>query len=278
MRALAGVIGAVVSAALLAWPSAAQACGGFFCNNVPIDQSGEEIIFDIQNGKVEAHVSISYQGEAKDFSWVIPVHGVPTLKVGAPQFFQYVRNATQPTFQLQYDEGGTCNAFWKFGPQYEAAADAGGTPTSNGVQVLSEGQVGPYDSAVVAADDNAALAKWLSDNGYTLADPNVLEPYVGQGFNFLALKLQQNKTVGELRPVVISFGGDPLMAMGDPAFAAARFDELDLLVSLDCRMTATGQMADYVIATSQPFERHEISIPGDSAYPSAKDSGCPLTK
>jgi len=66
---------------------------------------------------------------------------------------------------------------------------------------------------------------------------------------------------------LISFGGDPLMAMGDPAFAAAGFDKLELLVSLDCRMNATGEASHYVIATSQPFERHEISVPGDSAYP-----------
>ena len=66
---------------------------------------------------------------------------------------------------------------------------------------------------------------------------------------------------------LVSFGGDPLMAMGDPEFARAGFEKLDLLVSLDCRMNATGEMADYVIGTSQPFERHEISVPGDSSYP-----------
>jgi len=66
---------------------------------------------------------------------------------------------------------------------------------------------------------------------------------------------------------LIAFGGDPLKAVGDPAFAKAGFDKLDLLVSLDCRMNATAEASDYVIATSQPFERHEISIPGDSSYP-----------
>jgi anaerobic selenocysteine-containing dehydrogenase len=66
---------------------------------------------------------------------------------------------------------------------------------------------------------------------------------------------------------LISFGGDPLMAVGDPAVAAPAFEQLDLLVSLDCRMNETGRKADYVIASSQQFERHEISIPGDSLYP-----------
>lgn len=67
---------------------------------------------------------------------------------------------------------------------------------------------------------------------------------------------------------LICFGGDPLVAMGDPAFALPAFEELDLLVSLDCRLNETAKVADYVVASSQPFERHEISIPGDALYPS----------
>ena len=66
---------------------------------------------------------------------------------------------------------------------------------------------------------------------------------------------------------LISFGGDPLMAMGDPAFAKRAFERLDLMVSLDCRMNETCKVSDYVIATSQPFERHEITVPGDSLWP-----------
>lgn len=66
---------------------------------------------------------------------------------------------------------------------------------------------------------------------------------------------------------LINFGGDPLVGMGDPAFAEPAFEQLDLLVSLDCRMNETGRRSHYVIATSQPFERHEISIPGDALWP-----------
>jgi anaerobic selenocysteine-containing dehydrogenase len=66
---------------------------------------------------------------------------------------------------------------------------------------------------------------------------------------------------------LISFGGDPLMAMGDPMVAKPAFEQLDLLVSLDCRLNETGKLADYVIAASQPFERHEITVPGDSLFP-----------
>ena len=68
---------------------------------------------------------------------------------------------------------------------------------------------------------------------------------------------------------LISFGGDPLKAMGDPAFAKEAFDKLDLLVSLDVRMNQTCKVSDYVIATTTPFERAEISVPGDALYPEA---------
>ncbi len=68
---------------------------------------------------------------------------------------------------------------------------------------------------------------------------------------------------------LICFGGDPLMALGDPAVAAKAFGHLDLLVSLDCRQNETGKVAEYVLATSQPFERPELSVSGDGMFPEA---------
>jgi anaerobic selenocysteine-containing dehydrogenase len=68
---------------------------------------------------------------------------------------------------------------------------------------------------------------------------------------------------------LISFGGDPLVAMGDPAVALPAFEHLDLLVALDCRLNETAKRADYVVACSQGFERHDITVPGDGLFPEA---------
>ncbi len=68
---------------------------------------------------------------------------------------------------------------------------------------------------------------------------------------------------------LICFGGDPLRALGDPHVALAAFEHLDLLVSLDCRMNETGKLSHYVFATSQPFERPELSTSGDGMFPEA---------
>jgi anaerobic selenocysteine-containing dehydrogenase len=68
---------------------------------------------------------------------------------------------------------------------------------------------------------------------------------------------------------LICFGGDPLRALGDPDLAKAAFEQLDLLVSLDCRINETGKLSHYIFATSQPFERPELSMSGDGMFPEA---------
>lgn len=68
---------------------------------------------------------------------------------------------------------------------------------------------------------------------------------------------------------LIVFGGNPMMGLGDPERVIPAFEALDLMVVVDPRMNESAEFADYVIATSQPFERHDISIPGDSLYPKA---------
>ena len=66
---------------------------------------------------------------------------------------------------------------------------------------------------------------------------------------------------------LINFGGNPLMALGDPTRAIPAFEHLELLVSLDPRMNETARLSHYAIGSTQPFERHDISIPGDALFP-----------
>jgi anaerobic selenocysteine-containing dehydrogenase len=68
---------------------------------------------------------------------------------------------------------------------------------------------------------------------------------------------------------LIVFGGNPVMALGDPDRAVPAFEDLELLVALDARMNETAALGHYVIATSQHFERHDVSIAADAIYPEA---------
>ena len=191
----AAVLGALLTVGLLAAPRA-EACGGFFCSQAPIDQAGERIVFGVRDNTVEAHIQIQYQGEAEKFSWVVPMPAFPVLDVGSPMIFSYLDGRTQARFTLDWQN--RCTGDGRGGGVFEDVAD--GPPSApspvegGGVVVVSQSEVGPYDAAILQADQATALRDWLVDNGYDLTPQGAqaLEPYVGQGLYFLALKLQNS--------------------------------------------------------------------------------------
>ncbi|MCA9697067.1 MAG: hypothetical protein KC431_06060, partial [Myxococcales bacterium] len=75
---LISLISALAAVPLLVAPAEAEACGGTFCDNgpmsMPVDQTGENILFVINDTNVEAHIQIQYDpdADADKFAWVIP--------------------------------------------------------------------------------------------------------------------------------------------------------------------------------------------------------------
>ncbi len=63
---------------------------------------------------------------------------------------------------------------------------------------------------------------------------------------------------------LICIGGNPIKAIPDVEFTTAAFEELDLLVTIDPRMSETCEASDYVIGTSLPYERHDFTGMYDS--------------
>ncbi len=206
-------------AASLAW-----ACGGFFCQLVPIDQAGEQIIFRQDGNKVTAIVLIQYEGDAEDFSWVLPVPGVPEFELASDLVFPSLEQATRPQFVLSY-EGQECFDEGDGFAQADSAAggDAGPGDTDDGVEILQEEVVGPFDLQLVSSDDPQAMATWLDDNGYDLTErgSDLIGPYVEEGMNFVALKLRQGQGVGDIQPLKIAYeSASPMIPLRLTAVAA----------------------------------------------------------
>ena len=61
-------------------------------------------------------------------------------------------------------------------------------------------------------------------------------------------------------------GGNPVMAMGDPEITVPAFESLDLMITLDARMTDTAKLSHYVVAPTLPYERHDITMINDTSY------------
>jgi len=217
------VVLASVAVALLSAQEAA-ACGGFFCQLIPIDQAGEQIIFRQEGDQVTAVVLIQYEGEAEDFSWVVPVPGIPQLSTGSDLLFAPLELATRPQFVLE-TTGAACPQ-----PRNDLDFTGGfGGPSvapgaeDDGVDILETLAVGPFDVQIVSSDDAEALATWLADNNYDLTDRGreLIEPYVTEGMNFVALKLRQDQGVGDIEPLIMHYKSDqPMIPIRLTAVAA----------------------------------------------------------
>ena len=204
--------------ALVAQAAPAAACGGFFCQNVPVDQTGEQILFAVEGDQVEAQVQIQYQGAAADFSWVVPTPSLPEVGVSSSTVFSRLAGSTGVRFQLDWDTVNGCYP-WMFEGDASAGGGppnaGGGTPTDGGVTVVQQSQVGPFDYTILQATSLDPLLTWLADNDYNVpaAAGALLEPYVlmGDSMHFVAFKLQKDREVGDIQPVTLRYQDDQPM-------------------------------------------------------------------
>lgn len=201
--------------AVATWAGRAEACGCFAPPDptVPVVQAGERILFATANGHVTAHIQIQYAGDAKDFGWLLPVPSVPTLKVGTEELFTQLIATTQPRYFVNVKATGNCASFFGGGPPLASAGrsvDSAADGEGSGSPLVIQSQIGPYDYAVLKADNKDAMLGWLAANRYFVpgGTDTVVGPYIRPGSYFLALKLQSGKSAGDIQPIVLDYPSD----------------------------------------------------------------------
>ncbi|MBX2797599.1 MAG: DUF2330 domain-containing protein [Myxococcales bacterium] len=200
----------------------AAACGGLFCNQLlPVVQNAERIVFDVdeQTGTVDVHVQIFYEGPAEAFAWVVPVPADPELFASTSLLFDQLAAQTRPVFQLSRVIEGRCRTSgldlggglqsYDQAPGQLPAIDVGG----GGVEIVSQGQVGVFDTIVLKAEGEEALLAFLQDNDYDVPAElgPVLAPYIGVDAHFVALKLSSDQDAGDITPIAMRYRSDRAM-------------------------------------------------------------------
>jgi hypothetical protein len=228
------VSGGLIAAclALTFVPRAAQACGGTFCDNgpqpMPVDQTGESILFWIDRSgaepHTEAHIQIQYEGDAERFAWIIPVGEVPEVLVGSQALFDNMLTATVPTFSSSTIIVGDCDEPESVGcgglrgiepDEIDIAGEdgfggeTGGDGDGDGPQILDRGFAGAFEYVTLTGDNVQEVVDWLEQNGYAQDDeaPPILDEYLQEGFVFVAVKLQSGAGVDEIHPLAIRYPG-----------------------------------------------------------------------
>src|SRR5688500_9847451 len=215
-----------LAVALLAFaPRAAEACGGCFGPpTTPTEVTGHRMAFAISETQTVLWDQFEYQGSPEDFSWVLPVRPGAYVELAEGAWLSSLDAFTSTTVipprlscaSGSPDGGCGCGAGADESADLKAQGDSGSVNSNGGVTVVRRERVGPYDTVVLRSDEPDALRDWLGDNGYAVPEEiePVIDAYVEEGNDFLALRLAPEVGVAQMEPVrVITPGGDYLLPL-----------------------------------------------------------------
>ena len=192
----------VLTAAAVLPPAPADACAVFVepGENPPV--LGHNMILSLGKSQTTLWDQFTYAGDPASFGWILPTKGTVTVGLSSDALFGALAAATSPDIYAP-DLGcpNSCDSAGNGG--------GGGGFGNGGVTILARDTVGPFDTVQLSADDPAALKTWLEQNNYPVpADVQpILDAYVSEGFNFLAVKLLSGQGADAVQPLRVTFDG-----------------------------------------------------------------------
>ena len=223
-----------VALGVLSRPDTAQACGGCFGPPGTLSTvTAHRMAFAISEERTVLWDQFAYDGSPEEFSWVLPVAPGAYLEASTQAWFDALEAMTAtrvvpPPLNCASGSGSGCGSMQA--QSIAASADRGsvGGPS---VQVIDRRTVGPYETVTLRSTEGDALVSWLDDNDYVVPidiEP-VIEAYVEEGADFIALKLQPGVGVQQMTPVrVVTPSGDAILPLRMVAAGVA--DQVDIVL------------------------------------------------
>lgn len=224
----------------------AAACGGCFHPIVSASDSivtGHRMAFAVSANRTVLWDQIKFSGSPEEFGWVLPVKPGAVIQASTDAWFEALETVTAvrvaspqvtcppPSGNFGSHSGCGCSSE----DMVAEAAASGGRDVANTppVTVVHQGTVGAYQTVTLSSTDGSALRTWLGDHGYAVPpdiDP-IIDAYVSEGADFIALRLIPGKGVNEMTPVrVITPGGDPILPLRMVAAGTGSLTDIVLYV------------------------------------------------
>ena len=200
-----------VAGALVAVESDASACGGCFTpTENPTVVTDHRMVLTVSKEQSTLYDQIRYAGSPSSFAWVLPISGTVEVGLSADIVFTAIDGITQTQINpppLNCPPPPNCSG----GSSGSSGNASGAAPrdSENGVEVTKREVVGPYETVQLKATNANALQNWLQQNAFNVpADVKpVVDQYVAEKFDFLAIKLIPGKSVQDMRPVRVTTKG-----------------------------------------------------------------------
>lgn len=160
---------------------------------------------------------IQYKGDPESFGWLLPVKEGATIELSTDAWFETLDAATTTNVSAPpINCGGGSSGF---GCGSVLASDTTAAPESangGGVEVLHRGTVGPFDTVTLSTKTPGVLDDWLANAGFNIPAESapIIDAYIKEGFDFIALKLQPGKNIDEMKPVrIVQPGAVPTLPL-----------------------------------------------------------------
>lgn len=248
-RSVGIAIAALLSAMAVlgpAWPSVAEACGGCFVatESRSTQVTGHRMVLSLSPSQTTLWDQFDYAGDPEDFAWVLPINGTATIGLSSEAVLASLEQEASVVVSSPPFSCPPCST-------------GNGTPTGNGtgtgmadpVVVTAQEVVGPFETVQLSSQDGSALFDWLQGHGYAV--PSEIQPiidaYVAQGLDFLALKLVPGAGVAAMRPIrITTAGASPSLPLRMVAAGTGAFTSLKLIVLGDGRYQAANAPSVFV--------------------------------
>jgi hypothetical protein len=188
----------------------AEACGGCFNPpETPTVVTDHRMILSVAKDQSTLYDQIKYTGAPSAFAWVLPISGTVTVGLSADVVFGALDQMTQTQIIAPPRNCPPRPASCDFNAKNAGGVNAPALADVNDVSVLKKEVVGPYETVQLQASNPTALRDWLQTNGFNVPPDvaPVVDRYVAEKFNFLALKLVPGKGTQDMRPVRVTTKG-----------------------------------------------------------------------
>lgn len=155
-------------------------------------------------------------------------------------------------------------------------------PTSSGIEVLEQKEVGEFEVSALRADSYQSLYDWAKENEYQLSEKyeNIVRTYIDSDFVLNLIKLKKDGNEGDINPLIFTFNSDelfyPLMTLKNddrPSLDTTLTlylltdEEIDLpSTSIKNRKYETADLVDYEISQTTDEDFDNLEFTADEYY------------
>lgn len=206
------------------------AYGGVFSTNggvehSPTDLTMTRVVFEVDPGLITAHVWLSFDGNANEMAWVLPVDEIPEVEESSVEFFRALESnsglevqmpASEPclapeTVTPTIQESGGCSCG---GGSVELPSDPEKLegPESEHPPVLTFGTTftDSWQVETVGASTSENLINWLQQQGFAVSENMrpAMEAYDQFEKKFVVIRLRNGVSANDAQPLKLTYPGD----------------------------------------------------------------------